>query len=475
MRALLLSAAAAAQAQAPWPQPDGGASRSRAVPAEWKRNATTLTQLNAVPLCSPVLIGANGTLYGAASDGLLHAFAPSGLELWATPLAGTGTCSLRLALTDDGAALITFLPNAGTGAAIGIVPLATQGPLSVLLSPNSTVFEVLVSGEQVLVMAGAPTGTGYYLHLALTSYSLQGQEQWRYEYASTALANVGGAALAASKSKGAIFSAFSAMDLEGYYTTRLAAFLSSSGKAVWTTSSDPSVNPPSFCCLLMAPSDSALLLENAVQILALSASTGSPLWPQPLSSAAPLSGAFAASHSGSYLDSFLFRVETATGATSQLPVPPVCSGAVLLDSSGALFCVMDRPPDTLLLAFDSATGSELLSVEVPFTSASAAFAASGQLYIGSGAGLFTLLPPQPSPSAAPSPPAPAAVPSAALPALAWGALGGACAGAAAALAAVAGVPRLRAWLARQGPPPPPAQGAGGAPAFAAADDYARLN
>ena len=148
---------------------------------------------------------------------------------------------------------------------------------------------------------------------------------------------------------------------------------------------------------------------------------------------------------------------------------------MFLDPSGALFCVMDSVPGTLLLAFDIATGSNLLSVEVPFGLGSLAFSTSGQLYLGTAAGLFTLLPPpltascSPTPSSAPPPPAPTVAPSVVLPALAWSAQG-ACIGVVVALGIVAALPRLRNWLA---PPQLQPPGVGG-PAFAAAD-YVQLN
>ena len=88
-------------------------------------------------------------------------------------------------------------------------------------------------------------------------------------------------------------------------------------------------------------------------------------------------------------------------------------------------------------------------------------------------GLFTLLPPSPSPPCTPSP-TPTATHSpngsAALSFLSWSALG-ACLGVVAALGAAAGVPRLRAWLAQQQQTLPLSAER---PAFSASD-YAQLN
>jgi hypothetical protein len=471
-------------AQAPWPHPDGSASHSRAVHPAWPRNATLLQQLSAVPFCSPVLIGANGTLFGAASDGLLRAFAPSGRELWALAVGSQDICALELALSDSGSFLLAYQPATEAAAApapIAVVALGSVSPSLSFFSVNGTVVQATVSGERIVALVGFPDKPpymAYFSALTLCSYSPQGQLQWNSDYVfppSVAIVVNVGSALAVRGE--AFFNSVCSIgiDFSGVqvYFTSLGAYSLLSGEVHWRYYSQPSRNALPYIGLLAAPSDSALLsVDTSLLMMSLAPTTGNYWWPSfmPVSSET----AFAASAAGDFLALFSARVETLTGNTSRLPVPPMpCTGTVLLDSSGALFCVADKPPDTLLLAFDISTGSELLSVDIPFPWASVAFSASGQLFVSCGAGLFTLQPPQPSPSSDPPPPAPTTQHSA-LPAIAWGALGGACAGAAAALGVVVGVPRLRAWLALQQPVPP--QGDDSAsPAFAAAGDYARLN
>ena len=250
MRALILSVAAAVLAQAPWPQPDGSASHSRAVHPAWPRDATLLTQLSAVPFCSPVLIGANGTLYGAASDGLLHAFEPSGRELWATPLdAGTGTCSLALALDIEGRVLTTYLP--GTSAAIGIYLLDRQEPLRTLFFPNSTVFQVAVSEGLVVTLAGLPEGESQSTSLVLYCYDLQGQTQWSFEFPNISPFISLGSAFAVSRDTRNLFIATELEGPSGNVGNILAAFSLSSVKLLWKTFPVDSLRSAS----LMAPND----------------------------------------------------------------------------------------------------------------------------------------------------------------------------------------------------------------------------
>ena len=501
-RALLLAAAAAAVlAQAPWPQPDGSASHSRAVPVAWPRDATVLTQLNTVPLCSPVLIGANGTLYAAGSDGLLHAFAPSGRELWVVAI-GEDICSRQLALNDEGIALFAYLPSShalGGSESIGVVLLSSYNPTFYTFPANGTVMAATVSRDTITAVVGlsvfpppsSPPAEPIYSGFVLSCYNFQGLLQWSFDYHAPFAPpyETAFSVIAVRGDNLFVFTSFTDYTSSNNMYASLGALSIATGEVKWHYTGIPGIMYflyGSWC--LSAPSDSVLLLTAApngpMQLYALDALNGTlSLWPHYLTIGSGTD--FAGSAAGDYLALFSVRVETRTGGVTQLPVPPVsCVGSVFLDSSGALFCVTSNSPDSLILAFDITTGSELLSVEFPLGSGSLAFSASGQLFVGTGAGLFTLLPPSPSTSCTPSPPptasrsptasasppppppAAAPPPSAALPALGWSALG-ACLGVAAALGAVAGMPRLRAWLAPRQPP---------GPAFAAAEhDYARLN
>ena len=500
-RALFLfAAAAAALAQAPWPQPDGSASHSRAVPVAWPRGATVLTQLNPAPLCSPVLIGANSTLYAAGSDELLHAFAPSGRELWALDL-GVGACSLQLALNDMGSVLFASIPlsRSGEKLPIRVFTLSSETPIMSLITLDNVAVQAAVSGDLIVVLVGVPGGpyNDNFSKLMLNTFSPQGQLQWSSEITlpvPSLTVAVCGSALAIQGRT--VFFSINLLGSDSYYFSGVGAFSLATGKLVWQTFSNPTSSTSSTndgFSQFLVPGDGILLflanqdIEPTSVLTAVNAATGSGLWTQTFLPASIT--CLAASAAGDYLALFSTRIATATGNTSLLPLPPLPSaGSVFLDVSGAIFSVAGES----LFAFDIATGSELLSAVIPFGFGSLAFSASGQLFIGSGGGLFTLLPPPsasstpsppptasrsptppPSPSLSPPAPAPATAPSAALPALGWSALGG-CLGVAAALGAVASIPRLRAWLAplqQQSPAP----GAGG-PTFAAAEhDYARLN
>ena len=84
---LLALTAAAALAQAPWPQAGGDADNTRRAGAAWPRGSgggapPTLALVAGFPLCSPLLIGARGTMFGQGCDGLLYAVQPSGAVLW---------------------------------------------------------------------------------------------------------------------------------------------------------------------------------------------------------------------------------------------------------------------------------------------------------------------------------------------------------------------------------------------------------
>lgn len=188
LRMLVFSAAVfPALAQAPWPQPDGGASHSRAMPVVWPRNATVLTQLNTVPLCSPILIGNNGTLYAAGSDGLLHAFTPTGRLLWVVPI-GYYSCSRQLALNDEGSFLFSYLPslnppytNSTSETSILVIALSSASPpLVSLIAVNGLVLEAVVSGGgDVVVLAGLSTdASGELDGCMLYSYNVLGQLKW---------------------------------------------------------------------------------------------------------------------------------------------------------------------------------------------------------------------------------------------------------------------------------------------------------
>ena len=511
---LVLSAlAAAAQAQAPWPQADGSPSHSRAVPA-WPRNSTLLTQLNSVPFCAPLLIGANGTLYGAASDGLLHAFAPSGRELWAVPLFESDVCSLSLALSDDGNTLFSYLPGLDFGVdgkALSLSlsndgPVALYFPLScaAVSNVNCTVLSSVVCGDHFAVLlASIPPAEGFNHTFALNMFSRQGKLQWSKEFAgSTAYAQ--NAALSSFAARGDFLFASLRSPWGVHF---FAAFLISSGEIKWfNTYTFP--NPAGFIPLLSSPDDSTILITQipldggefcgGYCVGAVNTFDGSTLWHDSFSISSD--SAFASSVAGDYLmlylqnnpQSYPICVETASGATSPLPLPPFeCLGTAYLTSDDTLFCIMNTidSGETLLLAFDIVTGSELLAVSIPLSHGNLAFAASGQLYLSSAAGLFTLLPPlatasstpSSSPTSSPLPslpppstaPAPASTPAPApaLPTLAYSALG-ATIGVAAALGAVAHLPRQRAWLS----PQPPQGSTSPAPSFAATEDsYTRLN
>jgi outer membrane protein assembly factor BamB len=504
LRLITLAAAVLAQGQAPWPQPYGSASHSRAIPVAWLRGATAPAQLNTAPLCSPVLIGANGTLYGAASDGLLHAFAPSGLELWVVTI-GEDVCSQQLALNDEGSILVAYLPSSltrsGSGS-IGAVSLSDKDPVFYNFQVNGTVLTAAVSRNTVTALVGWPvpplsnSQVPIYAGFVLNSYNLEGVLQWShtfgppfpppYERAISALAVKDDSVFA--------FATFCDYTTQNNYAS-LGGLSLTTGELLWHHTSISGLPPLWELYIgmaLTAPSASVLLLNSNLYgqmvLYALDATTGNLTWgigPQNFRTGTD----FAASLAGDFLALFSSRVETETGNLSQLPVPPViCDGTVFLDTTGALFCVMGSSPGqgSILLAFDILTGRELLSAAFPFAYSSLAFSASGQLFVGSEAGLFTFQPsatctPSPptiasrSPTLAPLPsslPPAAAAPSVALSSFVWGALGGACAGVASSLAVVAAVPRLRACLAQQ-QLQPPAPGTGG-PAFAAGD-YAQLN
>lgn len=500
MRALVLSAATffAARAQAPWPQPDGSASHSHAIPVAWPRDATILEQLNTVPLCSPVLIGVNGTLYAAGSDGLLHAFTPSGSELWAVAI-GENICARQIALNDEGSVLFSFLPGVypyvDYESSFLTLTFTLEGiPHISSIAVNGYVLEAVVSGPGIVVLVGQPwdLGLGRFAGFTLYSYSSRGQINWSANVASGSLfplAYSGGSIITWGPK---VFFLVFFQDNAVISHQILEVLSLATGVVIWQQA------PTQFQPLLVPSASILIACDSLGNLYAVDASTGATLWSHP----APYPYHFAASAAGDFLANFSVRTETATGSMSQLPIPAACSGAVFLDTSGVLFCVQSSPPGTLIFSFDTVTGAELLSVEVPFGLGSVAFSASGQPFLSSSFGLYTLLAPSPSPSCTPSPspsasrsptaslspsptasysptastspappPLPAAAPSPALPALGWSALG-ACAGVAAALGAVAAAPRLRAWLAPP-KPQPPAPSAGG-PTFAAGD-YALLN